>query len=209
MARNDYSIPNGGAPDTPGGTPSGGSYPPFSVSFPSDGASIPQGYVYSPTMPPDSDNAGFQNPVYQTPAAGCSPTEPLEGNGETQIITDVADEQSVKLVVGWLVCIDGPCKGQDFRLHAGWNYIGRSNTLDVYLNDTSISRQRVVKVDYDPNSRTFGVAPCEGPQSLSYLNGKPLRGDRDFEAYDRLKIGNSELVLIPFCSDKFAWGDQK
>ena len=29
----------------------------------------------------------------------------------------------VEPVVGWLVCIDGPSRGSDYRLHAGYNYI--------------------------------------------------------------------------------------
>ena len=29
-------------------------------------------------------------------------------------------------VTGWLVCVDGPEKGRDYRLHEEYNYIGRS-----------------------------------------------------------------------------------
>lgn len=138
-------------------------------------------------------------------ADGYQPTVPLEPSyGVTEVITDEDSIFNVNLVVGWLVCTKGANIGQDYRLHVGWNYIGRDSTMDVYLPDPKVSH-RMAKISYDPESRTFGIAPCEGAKSLSYLNDKPLRGDRDVEAYDRIRIGDTELMLIPLCSDKFAW----
>lgn len=200
MSRNNYSNSTLGAPDTPGGKPATGYYPPIDISDTNEqpGFDIPSGYVVTPTLPPDGDDFNPYDPI--------TPTDTIE---ETDVITDPSLKASVRLVVGWLVCISGPCKGQDFRLHNGWNYIGRDPSMDVYLEDSSVSRQRVVKIAYDPESLTFGVAPCEGSSLLCRLNGKPLRGDRDFESHDRLKIGNSELILIPFCSEKFSWEDEQ
>lgn len=140
-----------------------------------------------------------------TVSDGYQPTVPLEPPyGVTEVITDQDSIYNVNLVVGWLVCTKGANIGQDYRLHVGWNYIGRDSTMDVYLPDPKVSH-RMAKISYDPESRTFGIAPCEGAKSLSYLNDKPLRGDRDMEAYDRIRIGDTELMLIPLCSDKFAW----
>ena len=34
-------------------------------------------------------------------------------------------------VAGWLVCIDGPSKGKDYRIHEENNYIGRMKEMDV------------------------------------------------------------------------------
>ena len=138
-------------------------------------------------------------------SGGYIPTTPLE---EPYVMTEVITEGdnifNVNLVVGWLVCVQGTNIGQDYRLHVGWNYIGRDSSADVYLPNKDVSHQ-MAKISYDPESRTFGVAPCDGAKSLCYLNNKPLRGDRDFVAYDRLRVGDTELMLIPFCSDKFAW----
>lgn len=212
MSRNNYSNPNAGAPDVPGGNPSGSQYATFDAGYVNTGASmpnsasfdIPQGYVVTPTRPADGTEA-------EAPFIDCGTVPPTEtiDTGMTEVVTDTACKSSIRLVVGWLVCISGPCKGQDFRLHAGWNYVGRDASLDVYLEDNSLSRRGVVKIAYDPETLTFGVAPCEGVTMLARLNNKPLRGDRDFEAYDRLKVGNSELILIPFCSEKFTWEDEQ
>ena len=140
-----------------------------------------------------------------TISSGYTPTVPLEMSyGVTEVVTDEDSIYNVNLVVGWLVCIKGANIGRDYRLHVGWNYIGRESSMDVYLPDPKVSH-RMAKISYDPESRTFGIAPCEGAKSLSYLNDKPLRGDRDIEAYDRIRIGDTELMLIPLCSDRFAW----
>ncbi|MGM9590378.1 MAG: hypothetical protein ACI3V0_09440 [Faecousia sp.] len=139
---------------------------------------------------------------------GCyEPTTPIRY--QTEVDTSKDSINSVILVVGWLVCTKGENIGKDYRLHVGWNYIGRGDLLhddrlDIDLNDQKVSRN-MAKISYDPISRTFGVAPSEGAKSLCYLNGKPLRGDRDFEAYDRLMVGDTELMLIPLCGEKFAW----
>ena len=140
-----------------------------------------------------------------TISSGYTSTVPLEMSyGVTEVVTDEDSIYNVNLVVGWLVCIKGANIGRDYRLHVGWNYIGRESSMDVYLPDPKVSH-RMAKISYDPESRTFGIAPCEGAKSLSYLNDKPLRGDRDIEAYDRIRIGDTELMLIPLCSDRFAW----
>ena len=52
-------------------------------------------------------------------------------------------------VTGWLVCINGDEKGNDYRLHAGKNFVGRSQAMDVVLtDDKSISREKHCSVLY-------------------------------------------------------------
>lgn len=136
---------------------------------------------------------------------GYAPTVPLQPPYDmTEVVTEEDSIYNVNLVVGWLVCTKGSTIGTDYRLHVGWNYIGRESSMDVYLSDPKVSH-RMAKISYDPESRTFGIAPCEGAKSLSYLNDRPLRGDRDIQGYDRIRVGDTELMLIPLCSDKFAW----
>ena len=43
----------------------------------------------------------------------------------TQAAVDMRDGTGSEPVVGWLVCIEGPMRGVDFRLHDGYNFIGR------------------------------------------------------------------------------------
>ena len=170
-----------------------------------------------PTSPSTSNGAGYVGPT-EAPSevnnsggndGGYVPTVSMEDDYvPTEVDNSDSSIHSSRLVVGWLVCTKGASIGQDYRLHVGWNYIGRDRTQDIVLSDPAVSHH-MAKVCYDPESCTFGVAPSEGAKSLCYLNSKPLRGDRDFEAYDILRIGNTELLLIPLCGERFKWAFDK
>ena len=126
-------------------------------------------------------------------------TEPIDGLYKNE------EKQEVRAVVGWLVCIKGVNKGQDFRLHDGWNYIGRSNDCDVFVDDPKVSRQRTVKIAYESRSRTFAVAPCEDTKDIAYCCDKPLYSTREMTVNDVISIGESELMFVPLCGEKFVW----
>ncbi|MGN0996460.1 MAG: FHA domain-containing protein [Candidatus Ventricola sp.] len=199
MARNNY-YPTASIPDDQ-----------FAPGYVSNVAPVHRAYpqdTVGPTQPaPDpylaalhqDETIGFEEPAPRQEADECL---------STQVDTGSDSAHSFSLVVGWLVCTKGAAIGQDYRLHVGWNYIGRESSLEVCLTDPKISR-RMAKISYDPESRTFGVAPSEGAKSLCYLNNAPLRGDRDMNAYDRLRLGDTELILIPLCSDQFNWDAEK
>ena len=54
-------------------------------------------------------------------------------------------------VVGWLLCVDGPEKGRDYRIRSGRNSIGRAENMDICISgDSSISRERHAIIAYDP-----------------------------------------------------------
>ena len=110
-------------------------------------------------------------------------------------------------VVGWLICVKGPNRGRDYRLHSGSNFIGRSKSMDVCIeNDQTISNRNHASVSYDERSKTFYIAKGE-VRNLIYLNGKPVRSDADLVSYDRIEIGNTELLFVALCSDRFNWQD--
>lgn len=110
-------------------------------------------------------------------------------------------------VVGWLVCLKGEYVGQSFNLKAGQNFIGRALTMDIPLaQDTSVSRNRHAILIYDPQNREFFIQPGES-KGLTYLNDKLIFNYQPLEGYDRIKVGNSELLFIPCCGEKFTWED--
>ena len=70
-------------------------------------------------------------------------------------------------VVGWLVCIDGPDKGQDYRIHAGYNYIGRAQSMDICIQgDTHISNQNAGVIGYDDLEHLFSFGPSGGHNTV-------------------------------------------
>lgn len=173
---------------------------------------VPDGYTVSPTVPaaPTMPVAPVAAPTMPESYSG---TEPISNDEfKTEVVTVPVNpnlskdkKNNARVVVGWLVAVKGGCLGQDFHLHSDWNYIGRGDKLDVSIPDPKVSREGMVKVAYDTRSRTFAVAPCEGAANLAYLNGRALYSPMPLEAYDRIQVGDTELMLIPLCSDKFSW----
>ena len=110
-------------------------------------------------------------------------------------------------IVGWLICIKGPNRGKDYRLHSGTNFIGRSPKMDVCIeNDMTISRENAASISYDDRTKTFFVQKGE-VRNLIYLNGKAVRMDGDLKLYDRIEIGATELIFVPLCGEQFNWQD--
>lgn len=115
----------------------------------------------------------------------------------------------VSPVTGWLVCIDGKHLGEDFRLKAGRNFVGRSSSMDVAITkDNSVSRDRHAIVVYEPKSNNFIVQPGEA-RELCYLNEQPVYTAQDLKCGDKLTLGNTTLMFIPCCSEKFTWENTK
>lgn len=110
-------------------------------------------------------------------------------------------------VVGWLVCLDGPDRGKDFRLHMEKNYIGRAPSMDVALErDRTVSREKHGVVIFDPKRRAFWVLSGES-SGLVYLNGEIVNTPMQMQADDVIELGQTKLVLIPFCGEKYTWSD--
>lgn len=112
-------------------------------------------------------------------------------------------------VVGWLVCVEGPDRGRDFRLHAEKNFIGRAPNMDVsILGDDTVSRERHGVVVFDPKKLAFWVLPGDA-SGLVYINGEIVHSPTQLNPDDALEIGQSKLVLVPFCGTKFNWTAEK
>lgn len=107
-------------------------------------------------------------------------------------------------VTGWLVCVEGFEKGRDYRLHHGFNRIGRSVSMDVQvLDDPAVTRDNHCCVVYDDKKNRFSVIPSSG--ALTYYNGRLLTGPEQLKAGDELNLGNSRFEFIPFCREGRIW----
>lgn len=108
-------------------------------------------------------------------------------------------------VVGWLVCIDGAVRGNDYRIHAGYNYIGRE-IGDIHIRgDQTISRQRHAKIAYDPTTHQYFFSPDEG-RNLLRVNGKTIMVPVELHNYDVITIGQTKLLFMGLCGEQFSWG---
>lgn len=110
----------------------------------------------------------------------------------------------IQPVVGWLVCQRGNEKGKDFRLHTGKNFVGRSTSMDVVLvDDKTISRERHCSVIYEPKKNKFYVSGEKG--NLIYLNGEPISEPKEIRKGDRMTVGETELLFVPYCEESRKW----
>lgn len=141
-----------------------------------------------------------------------APNRPAGGfdRGSTPNVTiGVFQKQTgIDPVVAWLVCIEGVNKGRDYRLHTDRNKVGRAPNMDVCIEgDETISREDHCQIAFSPRSKTFSVIPGSG-RNLVYLNGEDVLTAMPLKAYDRLDMGESSFLFVPFCSDKFDWGPE-
>lgn len=107
-------------------------------------------------------------------------------------------------VVGWLVCIEGPEKGKDYRLWSKINTIGRSDSMDICIKDPTISKENHARLAYDPKHNNFRLIPGNSTNNI-YLNDEPIYTPMMLAAYDVIELGDSKLVFVPFCCDRFTW----
>lgn len=121
--------------------------------------------------------------------------------------TIVAGIAGFSPVAGWLVCIDGPAKGTDYRVRAGYNYIGRAEHMDIRVTgDNQIGRERHAMIAYDQEEKVFFFGPADG-KSIVRLNGKMVMVPSEIHAYDVITIGTTKLMFIPLCGERFNWDE--
>jgi len=133
-----------------------------------------------------------------------------EDNGRTVFIghtrkTESKEEKQI-LLAGWLVIVSEQQKGKHYPLTFGINNIGRDtqNHISIDNGDSSISRKKHSIVIYDYANNLFFFKHSEG-QFLSYLNGSVVLDTKELKAYDKIKVGNTELIFVPLCNEKFKW----
>ena len=107
-------------------------------------------------------------------------------------------------VTGWLVCVEGPERGRDYRLKHGFNQIGRSHRMDVCIfEDDGISRGIHCSVVYEDRKNQFLLVPGTG--SLTFKNGELVEEPVLLKTGDRFQLGETVLEFIAFCRDDIKW----
>lgn len=110
-------------------------------------------------------------------------------------------------VVGWLVIVDGPGIGQDLRITAGFNRIGRDPDMSIQIDfgDEAISRQEHAVLVFDAKNNVYRIKHGSG-QNLTYVNGESILDATPLQAHDEIELGKTKLRFIPLCTEDFSWG---
>lgn len=142
-------------------------------------------------------------PPLPPPPVAAAPTPSLPVGGKT--VPLMRGSGKVEPVVGWLVCIEGPDRGQDFRLKVGKNFVGRAVAMDVsVVGDESVSRDKHAVVMFEPKKAMFWVGPGES-SGLVYCNGEVVHAAVEMKSGDVVEVGQTRLMLVPFVSESFRW----
>lgn len=135
----------------------------------------------------------------------------LKGLDESEINTSpverhVEDMNTQSLVVGWLVCINGPSRGQYFPLFSGSNAIGRGSNMDIRLTkDLEISRLVHAEISYEPDTIIYSLSVNDFANPV-YVNDK-IVSDKPYVLSDRdtISIGAHTFIIVMLCNEQFSW----
>jgi hypothetical protein len=122
-------------------------------------------------------------PTGNGPAA---PEPEAEFGDKTQFIQVVAERP--KECVGWVVALNGPLKGQDFRLVTGKNVLGTAADSDIVLTDQYMSARHAV-IRHEEG--TFVLVDLDSTNG-SYVNDQRCSKEELIDN-DRVRLGRSEL----------------
>jgi hypothetical protein len=137
------------------------------------------------------------------------PSPNREGTSFNPFASKAAEQDaSNDPVVGWLVVIKGPGRGNAVRLGYGWNTIGRDSSQRACINfgDSQISRMSHARLLYEPRSRKFTLTLGEGTNP-TYVRGDVLLSPTEIKSGDRIQIGETELMFLGLCGEHFEWQD--
>jgi len=77
--------------------------------------------------------------------------------------------------------------------------------MDICISgDNCISAERAAVLAYDDRNCVFFMGPDMG-QNLVRLNGKPILNAQELNAFDQITIGETTLLFIPLCGERFDW----
>lgn len=182
---------------------------------------------FSPTVDPFADNVG-NSPDYggigKTTDVGGEDTYEQYGNfgpteipqekkraaqsmSKTQFVDTSTPAGAPVPVVGWLVAVEGPCRGTDYRIHTGYNYIGREAGDICIHGDNTISAEKDANVTYVPQTRKFYIAHEQGKNVLLVNDMPVIGGGMEIHSFDLITIGTTKLMFIGMCGEKFTWGE--
>ncbi|MDF2542602.1 MAG: hypothetical protein K0S47_2320 [Herbinix sp.] len=131
-----------------------------------------------------------------------------ESYGKTMPIQDYLPNQkknNVGPVAGWLVVLNGSNKGKDYHILIGRNKIGRLTMNEIALEqDEAVELLEHGNIIYDTVSNSFTITPGSAT-ALIYVNDQILLGERILKEKDHIRVGRTELLFVPLCSEEFRW----
>lgn len=149
-------------------------------------------------------------PVIGTaPQVGAPPIAEPAADDRTVFLpsgTKAAEGPAFDPAVGWLVIVEGPGRGNHCPIYFGQNSVGRAEGHRIRLNfgDPRITRDAHAFIIYDDVGRKFYVRD-NGKANLIRVNNAPVMVPTEIKDRDRIQLGETILVFVPFCGPDFDW----
>jgi len=162
---------------------------------------------FTPTIDPMGVPKGGNDSFIPT----MDPHAPAGGHNERMSVTQFVDTSSASPtapVTGWLIALSGALKGTDFRIHTGYNYIGRERGDIIIRGDSTISAEKDANITYVPQTRRFYIAHELGKNVLLVNNLPVIGGTTELKDYDIITVGMTKLLFRSLCCDAFSWEDE-
>ena len=156
------------------------------------------------TMPPRGYGVPQPEPVQTAPPPGFGVSVTAAG----KTVGMMQSQMGFDPVVGWLACVEGPSRGKSYTIRGGVNAIGRSERMDIVITgDLKISAENHAKISYSDKHNRFNLLPGEG-RNIVYLNDEEVFTPMPLKAYDLIDFGETKLLFVPLCGEKFTWEDK-
>ena len=153
----------------------------------------------------------FSKKRYGTVCPFCNIETATPEKKEVQSEVDIEEalfHEDIKPVCGWIVCVSGPRQGKDYKIVSGKNFIGRADDMNIQiLGDNGISRRNHAVIVFDPKKKETVLLPGDS-NGLVYLNENAVYVPTPLNPYDKVEMGNSVFVFVPFCGNNFMWGNE-
>lgn len=146
------------------------------------------------------------SPVAAAVAPLPPPPPPVERTVSAPKLDVDVDPEGMRYVVGWLVGLDGPAKGESFTVRMGRNTIGRDRKSDIYVNDEQASGHHADLV-YRPDEGRF-ILMDHNSTNGTYVNDVELEPRRDLVDRDVITVGRHKFVFVSLLDARFRWDDQ-
>ena len=158
------------------------------------------------TMPPRGYGVPAPEPVQTAPPPPPGMGVSVAAAGKT--VGMMQSQMGFDPVVGWPACVAGPSRGKSYTVRGGVNSIGRSERMDIVITgDLKISAENHAKISYSDKHNRFNLLPSEG-RNIVYLNDEEVFTPMPLHAYDLIDFGETKLLFVPLCGEKFTWEDK-
>jgi len=125
---------------------------------------------------------------------------------ERTSVVQRGDSQPKRYVVGWLVALSGPARGEAFGVRIGRNVIGRDRRSDIVIDDDQASSHHADLV-FRPEERRF-ILMDHNSTNGTYVNEAEIEPRRDLLPKDIVRIGSHKFLFMPLCDEGFFWDDE-